>query len=246
MTELFAEKLERFKEVVRAKAISSKNQDIASNPASKLFSSRFAKFKEIIRARSLIFGNQEKMIAPNGQNLGFIFDIRKIILLPEVLTLVAELFWDIYEKEYPFQVGGQESAAIPIITAIVMKGTERGKPVSGFYIRKSRKNIGLQRLIEGTVNDQKIILVDDLVNSGSTIARQLKILRDIGRTPTLIFTIINFRPLEDYPWVKNNKIKHASLFSLNDFGLKCDITQEPLFVESYRTCWKFESKDPNI
>jgi len=246
MTELFAEKLERFKEVVRAKAISSKNQDIASNPASKLFSSRFAKFKEIIRTRSLIFGNQEKMVAANGQDLGFIFDIRKVILLPEALALVAELFWDIYEKEYPFQVGGQESDAIPIITAIIMKGMERGKPVSGFYIRKRRKNVGLQRLVEGPVNDQKIILVDDLVNSGLTITRQLKVLHGIGRTPNLIFTIVNFRPLEDYAWVKNRKIKHTSLFSLKDFGLKNDVTPVPLFVESYRTCWKFKSKDPNF
>lgn len=264
--ESFAKKLERFKELLSTEAIDYKNQknlvaqnghDSAfivniekflsvDNPLIKSFSNKLTKVKEMIRAKSLILRNQEKIIAPSGQNLGFMFDIRKIILLPEALTLIAELFWDTCEGEYPFQVGGQENAAIPIITAILMKGIERGKPVSGFYVRKSRKNAGLQRVIEGAVNNQKIILVDDLVNSGSTIARQLKVLRDIGRTPTLIFTIINFRPLEDYPWVKNGKIKHASLFSLNDFGLKSDITPAPLFVESYRTCWKFKSKDPNF
>ena len=97
--ESFAEKLERLKEIVNAKAIAYKNQKklitqngqdspfvfnikkflSADNPTIKSFSNKLAKVKEIIRAKSLIFRNQEKMVAPNGQDLGFIFDIRKII-----------------------------------------------------------------------------------------------------------------------------------------------------------------------
>ena len=264
--EPFADKLARFKEIISAKAVALKNQERASasdkqgssfifnikrlaslnNHGAASFSEKLAEFKEAIAGKALIFGDQEKIFTPDGRSCRFIFDIRKVMLLPEALDLVSDLFWDIYRGEYPFQVGGQESAAIPIIAAIIMKGKERGMGVSGFYTRKERKNTGRQRLIEGVVDGRKIIFVDDLINSGSTIARQLKVLQDIGRTPSHIFTIINFRPLEEYAWVKNSEIKHASLFSLDDFGLKDEIAPAPLFVESYRTCWRFKSPDPNF
>jgi len=41
------------------------------------------------------------------------FDLRAVFLDPEGLVLATDIFWQHFEKEYPFQVGGQELAAAP-------------------------------------------------------------------------------------------------------------------------------------
>src|SRR5262245_51156419 len=97
-----------------------------------------------------------------------------------MLDAYAEFFWQRFSALYAFHVGGLESAAIPLVSAIVMKSVEKKKPVNGFYIRKSRKRTGLLNSIEGTLTKEPVILVDDLINSGGSIEKQIKILQDIG------------------------------------------------------------------
>ena len=87
-------------------------------------------------------------------------------ILQKVFDLICGSIWSRFEKYYPFQVGGQELAAVPLATAIALKGLHLGKPINYFIIRKSRKKVGLQNLIEGELNSEKIVLVDDLLNSG--------------------------------------------------------------------------------
>ena len=53
----------------------------------------------------------------------------------------------------PFQVGGMEAAAIPLLSAILMKSLSRGTPVNGFIVRKERKTYGAGSSIEGALTD---------------------------------------------------------------------------------------------
>ena len=67
-----------------------------------------------------------KVILGNKQLLErWLFDFRNILLQPELLNRYAEIFWQLYVSRYPFQVCGMESAAISLVSAIVMKGVER-------------------------------------------------------------------------------------------------------------------------
>ena len=102
------------------------------------------------------------------------------MLEPKWLDAYAEIFWEKYAHLYPFQVGGLETAGIPLVAAIVMKGVERGTPVNGFFMRKSRKREGLMKIIEGTLTNDPVILVDDLINTGQVFGSKLEILEDIG------------------------------------------------------------------
>ena len=97
------------------------------------------KLKEIIKKEVFVVKNSEKILLSTGKRSKWIFDFRKIILIPEYIDLIAEIFWEKYKDKYPFQVCGLETAAIPLVTAIVMKSVQKKMPVNGFFIRKSRR-----------------------------------------------------------------------------------------------------------
>jgi outer membrane protein assembly factor BamB/orotate phosphoribosyltransferase len=160
------------------------------------------------------------IISSAGMNQPWIFDFKGILLKPDFLALAAAAFWETCAKRYPFQVGGLESASLPLLGAICMKGIERGTPINGFYIRKSRKPDGLQKSIEGTLTKDPIILIDDLMNSGGTFLKQMEILKKEGRKPVTLFSFVRLRPLEAYSFAKEAGAEIVSLFSLQDFDVE--------------------------
>ena len=210
------------------------------------FDADIQKLKEIIKRDVLVTAQDQKIVSSHGSDSKWLFDFRKILLKPECLDLIAEIFWKRFKDQYPFQVGGQETAAIPLISAIVMKGLTLGTPVNGFYLRKSRKKNGLQKIIEGALNGEKIILVDDLINSGGTFARQLEILEQLGQKVSHIFVLMNFRDLNDYTLDNEKHVKLISLLSLLDFDKSLLKKEEKkLPANNFDVVWYFKSENPN-
>lgn len=210
------------------------------------FDAEIQKLKEIIKRDVFVTSEDQKIISPSGGESKWLFDFRKIILNSAYLDLIASIFWGYFKNQYPFQVGGQETAAIPLIAAIVMKGLTLGMPVNGFYLRKSRKKDGLQKIVEGVLNDEKIILVDDLINSGGTFVRQLEVLKSLEKKVSHIFVLMNFRDLSSYSFLDEKNIKLTSLVSLEDLGIPLlEKKEEKLSTSNFDIVWYFKSDNPN-
>ena len=209
-------------------------------------SEKITKLKQLIKEEVFVSKTEQKIISPSGMESNWLFDFRNIVLKPNHLNLIAEIFFDLFKKSYPFQVGGLETAAIPLISAVVMKSRELGIPVNGFYIRKSRKNDGLQKIVEGSLGDEKIILVDDLINSGKSFMKQLEILEKMGKKVQSIFTLVNFRDLRDYAFLQEKNIKLVSLVALPDLGIPfLGKKKEQPPLNNFEAVWHFQSPDPN-
>lgn len=157
-------------------------------------------------------------------NGSWIFDFRKWFLNPEVLDIFCVYFWEKYEKEYPFQVGGIESGAIPFITGIILEWLKRWKKVNGFYVRKTRKEKGLGNMIEWNLTEEKIIIVDDVLNGWQSIFTVYKALASINKNIFTSFVFVHFWNPAGQAVVKENFIHLDYLFTLSDFWLS-DYTQ---------------------
>lgn len=181
-----------------------------------------------------------------GGYIPWLFDFRALLLQPQWLNRCAEIFWEIYGSKYPFQVGGMETAGIPLVSAIVMKGVERGTPVNGFFIRKSRKRGGLSRMVEGVLTDEPIIIVDDLINSGGTLHKQIAVLAAYGRHITDAFVFLAFRDQNAYTFAKDQGVELKALFALTDFGIPLEETLLPQTPErSFIVRWQFKAENPS-
>ena len=206
--------------------------------------------KKIISNEVFVTKDMEKIVSLDGTETEWLFDFRRILLKPDVLDAVSDVFLERFERKFPLQIGGIEVAAIPLITGLVMWLHERGKTVNGFFIRKSRKKTGLLHMIEGCVTDEKIILVDDIVNSGKSFIRQVEVLEGLGGKVDTVFAILRFRDLDYYKYFHDKGINVESLFSLDDFSdsLKVknliDKKEAPVSMP-FHADWLFKSENPN-
>lgn len=200
---------------------------------------------EIIREEAVVTGKEKRAVMSDGRMTeedSWLLDFRNIFLNPEALELIVEIFWEIHEADYPFQVGGQEVAAIPLVSAIVLHSQKIGRPVNGFFIRKGRKPAGLQKIIEGKLNKEKIILIDDLANSGGTILRQNKVLEYAGIRASKAFVLVNFKA-ENEKTLSEEGIPLSFLYTPHDIGLKTPPTK-PLPLQEFKNVWHFQGGDP--
>lgn len=202
--------------------------------------------KKIIEDDVLVSKDKEQIISKSQTESSWLFDFRRVFLNPHHIDLIAEIFWDTYKDKYPFQVCGLEVAAIPLVTAIVMKSVQKGKPVNGFFIRKSRKKDGLMKMFEGTVTDDNIIIVDDLINSGKSVMRQLTAIDAIGKKVSDVFTIMHYRELEYYYFLKERDITLHSIFPITTFNIDFKKFKPKKFIgDIFKTEWYFKSNNPS-
>ncbi|MEX0917457.1 MAG: PQQ-binding-like beta-propeller repeat protein [Candidatus Paceibacterota bacterium] len=205
--------------------------------------------REVIKHRVVVESKDQRIVTLSGktQSDGWLFDFRNILMESKYMNLIADIFWERYESDYPFQVGGQETAAIPFVCAIALKGAERGTPINAFFTRKSRKKTGLQKIVEGNLTNEKIVLVDDLINSGGTLERQITQLEKEGHQVHRLFVIVRFRDSQNYDFATKRSIEITSLFTPADFGLTftSDETSKPKAL-GFEVLWKFQSTDPNF
>ncbi len=159
-------------------------------------------------------------VSRNSQDKGasWIFDFKSQALSREFLQEYARCFWEIVGSEKKIQIGGMESGAIPLITGVSLFAPSNVQ-VQGFYIRKSRKKSDLANLIEGDIDPTiPIVLVDDILNRGRTVKKQLAILEEKGYQVSTIFVCLRFRDMSAYQDLIDKGIKIVSIFELNDFS----------------------------
>lgn len=190
-----------------------------------------------------------------AKNSGWIFDFRRVIFRHDILQALSRIFWEKFEGETPIQIGGLETAAIPIVTAVSLAQPDAFKePMSAFFVRKSRKKDGLMRMIEGTPapRDVPVVLVDDILNSGKSFIRQIEVLEELGYTIKAVWSIMRFRDEDFYDYFRDKGIAVHCVFALDDFheslgvsNLKVrDHTQQPSLPFTIK--WKFTSENPNF
>lgn len=174
------------------------------------------RLKEIIKERGIVI---KDVTLSSNRKSKFYYDIKTIVNEPEGAALIGELMLDRILNVEPktMSVGGLESGAIAISSSIVCSCHFLRLPnsVSGFFVRKSVKTYGLEKMIEGIVKDP-VAIVDDVVTTGKSVLDAVSALRKQGLYNINIFCIID-RQVENNLLEQNN-IKFHSLFRHSDFS----------------------------
>lgn len=212
-----------------------------------------ARLKSAIEQRGFVRSKEALIATPSGSPLPWVFDIKNILLQADVLEDVAHLFWNTFKSDTPIQIGGMETAGIPLVASLVLKAQELAgqDPATGFFIRKSRKKYDLMKIIEGTiVPGRKIVLVDDLINQGKSLMSQVEVLEAQGERVYAVWTLLRFREESYYTYFHNKGIVVHSVFSLEDFRdtLHAELETRELSsppLTTWERIWKFEGGSPS-
>lgn len=183
----------------------------------------------------------------NGSLQKWLFDMRALMTRSEDLNLLAEVFWDKMTNQWPFQVGGLEVGAIPLVAAIVMKGHEKGLKTNSFIVRKSRKKSGLCKQIEGKLTNDPIVIVDDLVNSGSSLHRVVAAVAEEKKNVAWVFCYLDFERDSVRSYFETENINFVRVFKLSEFGLALTAPAPPIFCDPATLAlnWVFQAPYPN-
>ena len=152
-----------------------------------------AELFELIRTRS--FG-RGKIKLVSGRESDYYIDMRPTTLHPAGATCVGELIADALEGLPVEFVGGLESGAIPIATAVATASNRRGGNIGAFFVRKKAKDHGARKLVEGlpkgeTLQGRNVVIVDDVMTTGGSSVQAIEAVREDGANILLVLTIVD-------------------------------------------------------
>jgi orotate phosphoribosyltransferase len=154
------------------------------------------------------------------------FYLRRVLLDPHCLQLICEDFWNKFEplfKLEPFQLAGVESAAVPLITALVVDGAKRRLDLGAFTIRKNRKTYGLRNLIEGSPSGRPVLFIDDLTSpQHNAFWHAIHAISMIGlKLNGRGYVLVRKQDAQACPAIETSmgRVTIDSLFTLSDFSM---------------------------
>jgi orotate phosphoribosyltransferase len=129
-----------------------------------------------LREHALVVGD---VTLSSGQRASYYVDARRALLRPAGFLAAGELIAAAAAEAGAEAVGGPVMAAIPLACAAI--AVPRGEGLVGFFVRKERKEHGLQRWVEGPVEKgARCLVVEDTVTTGGSTVAAIERIRSEG------------------------------------------------------------------
>lgn len=139
----------------------------------------------LLRSNQVIkFG---KFTLSSGRESDYYVDMKKAITNPQILSLVAKIISHMIQGDKIDRIAGPALGAVPIATAVALHS---GIPM--LMIRKSQKDYGTSKLIEGDLKEgEKIIVVEDVTTTGNSLLKAVKAILDNGGQINRAFVVVD-------------------------------------------------------
>ena len=173
--------------------------------------------RDLVSRKALLREGQYELAS--GQSSAIYFDSKPVTLSPKGARLVGEAFISAIAKFAPEAdaVGGLTLGADPIISAVVLLSAGSGRPLQGLIVRKEKKGRGTNRWVEGSLDGvREVVVVDDVVTSGSSAGEAIKRLRAEGLTVRYAIALID-RLSGFVETMRDMDIEGLSVFTIRDF-----------------------------
>jgi orotate phosphoribosyltransferase len=129
-----------------------------------------------LREHSLVLG---EVTLSSGKKTTYYIDARRTVMRPQGQRAAGELIAAHAKRLGATAVGGPVMAAIPLACAAI--SVPEGANLVGFFVRKERKEHGLQRWVEGGAEPgDRVLVVEDTVTTGGSTVSAIERIRDEG------------------------------------------------------------------
>jgi orotate phosphoribosyltransferase len=174
-----------------------------------------ARLYDIIKSKSFVRGH---VVLASGKESDHYFDMKPSMFDPEGAELLAELIYARIAEGAADIVGGLEMGAVPLITPVSIVSRREGRPLPGFFVRKTVKDHGTKKLIDGLsdIAGKRVAIVEDVTTTGGSAMKAVEALTAAGATVTLVISILD-REEGASKLYADAGIPFASLFKASDF-----------------------------
>jgi orotate phosphoribosyltransferase len=128
-----------------------------------------------LREHALVIG---EVTLTSGRTAQYYVDAKRAILLPAAFHALGELVAAEAERADATAVGGRTVGADLVACAALAAGA----PVKAFFVRKEKKQHGLQRWVEGPLLEpgERCLVVEDVVTTGGSTVQAIERLQEEG------------------------------------------------------------------
>ena len=167
-----------------------------------------------IKTKAVVHG---KVILSSGKEADYYVDLGRVTLDAVAAPLVGEVMLEATSQFDYEAVGGLTLGADPVATAMLHAASKRGRNLDAFVVRKSEKQHGLQRRIEGPdVKGRKVLAVEDTSTTGGSVLTAVEALQEAGAIVVGVAVIVDRGA---GPKVKEANLPYIAAFTLSDLGL---------------------------
>jgi len=140
-----------------------------------------------LREHSLAIG---EVTLSSGATAQYYVDARRALLRPVGFLAAGELIAAAAAEVGADAVGGPATAAIPPSCAAL--AVPAGAELVGFFVRGERKQHGLQRWVEGPVEEgARCLVVEDTVTTGGSTARAIERIVEQGLVVVGVVAVVD-------------------------------------------------------
>ena len=159
-----------------------------------------------------------KVILSSGREADYYVDLRRVTLDAEAAPLVGAVMRQVNTGFDYSAVGGLPLGADPVATAMMHSAAKDGELLNSFVVRKSEKQHGLQRRIEGpSVSGVRVLAVEDTSTTGSSVLTAVDALLAEGAVIAGVSVIVDRGARST---VEERGYEYSAAYSLQDLGLE--------------------------
>ncbi len=136
---------------------------------------------EIICKKSFKYSQKPEFKLVSGKMSRFYINCKPTTLSPRGMYLVGHLVFEAIKDLNVDGVGGLTFGADPIAVATAFVSELKKSPIKAFSIRKTKKDHGIIRWVEGDITPgERVVIIDDVVTTGGSTIKAVQRARSEG------------------------------------------------------------------
>ena len=136
---------------------------------------------DLICLKSFRYSEEPVFKLVSGRMSNYYVNCKPVTLSPRGMFLAGHLVFDEIKDLDVAGVGGLTFGADPIAVATAFASELKGKPVNAFSIRKTMKDHGIIRWIEGDLaKGDRVVIIDDVATTGGSTIKAVERARSEG------------------------------------------------------------------
>jgi len=130
---------------------------------------------EIICKKSFKYTKEPSFKLVSGRMSQFYVNCKPTTLSPRGMFLVGHLVFENIKGLKPDGIGGLTFGADPMAMATAFVSELKGRPINAFSIRKTQKDHGIIRWVEGDMKPgQRVVIIDDVATTGGSTIKAIE------------------------------------------------------------------------
>jgi orotate phosphoribosyltransferase len=173
---------------------------------------------ELVRELGVVHGH---FTLSSGKEADYYVDLRRVTLDHRAAPLIGRLMRVLTADWTYSAVGGLTLGADPVADAVLhaAAGEVDTAPVDAFVVRKTVKEHGMQRGIEGPdIAGRSVLVVEDTSTTGASVLTAVKAVREAGATVVGVATVVD-RATGAQEAVETEGVPYRALLGLADLDL---------------------------